>query len=110
MSTNDTIDHICSDITKIMVKYPDLFPIVEIILKNGDTTHARLILESYCGVKTITRLKYSAMMELWWSMPITMYQEIKKVLLKDILFEYVKKPIFPKDREDVCAMFEIEGL
>lgn len=108
MSTNDQIDSICSDITKIMVKYPNLFPIVEIILKDTPN-HAELelVLELYCGLRAVARLKNDAMMELWWSMPTTMSGEIKKVLLRDILNEYLKKGIFPKDLVD---MYKAEGL
>lgn len=89
MNTNDQIDEICKDATTIMVKYPTLFPIVELFSKTIiETGRLKYAIERYSGLRTVAKLKNNAMMELWWSMSTEMYEPMKKVLLKDILIEY----------------------
>lgn len=112
MNEDDQIISVCADVTKIMVKYPELFRIVEIIKSNiDDQGYIRHAIEVHCGLRTIARVKNKALMTLWWSMPTAIMEQMKKVLIKDILYEYLYNTTqTPEWRDQINKMFKAEGL
>lgn len=109
MNTDD-IKQVCNQIVTIMIKYPHLFPIVEIIQRDekceGFFGH---ILEYYCGLRMIVAVKMDAMMKLWPTTDLKDLKNLKNTLVKSILLEYVKL-IFLSDEAMWDDMIKAENL
>ena len=88
-NSNEYIDGLCEEISEIMAKYPNIFPLVEVLKeRNDDLNYIRLMLQLNCGLRAIVKAKNSAFVEMHWTIPIGLYPLLRKSLIVNVLLEY----------------------
>lgn len=107
INSEHSIAHIKKECIRIMLAFPKVFPIVEIILNDNSTKNLEgkehvinYILDQYIGLNYIITSKTNAMAEIWWTLHHSQFKTIEKAIVESVLLCYAKPYLFSEDKDE----------